>query len=124
MELTLTIWLTAELSDDLNAKDCDKISISAEHEPTKEDLDEFVREQGYEDYKSYFKAYIDDEEELKTVIEHVEKGDIFLVESEIEIDCRDGKAFQNFLLHKYQHELLANFMKEINDRCADFSVEA
>lgn len=121
MELTLTIWLTAELAD---AKTDDKISINAEHEPTKEDLDEFVREQGYEDYKSYFKTYIDDEEELETVIKHVENDDIFLVESEIEIDCRDGKAFQNFLLRKYQHQLLANFMKEINDRCADFNVEA
>lgn len=121
MELTLTIWLTAELAD---SKTDDKISISAEHEPTREDLDEFVREQGYEDYKSYFKAYIDDEEELKTIIEHVEQGDIFLVESEIKIDCKDGKAFQNFLLHKYQNELLANFMKEINDRCADLNIEA
>ena len=124
MELTLTIWLTAELADNLNAKDCDKISISAEHDPTREDLDEFVREQGYDNYKSYFETYIDDEEVLETVIKHVENGDIFLVESEIEIDCRDGKAFQNFLLHKYQHQLLSNFMKEINDRCADFNVEA
>ena len=124
MELTLTIWLVAELAGDLNAKDSDKISISAEHEPTREDLDEFVREQGYEDYKSYFKTYIDDEEELKTVIGYVEKGDVFLVESEIEIDCKDGKAFQNFLIRKYRSELLANFMKEIHDRCADFSVEA
>lgn len=124
MELTLTIWLTAELADNLNAKDCDKISINAEHDPTREDLDEFVREQGYDNYKSYFETYIDDEEVLETVIKHVENGDIFLVESEIEIDCRDGKAFRNFLLHKYQNELLANFMKEINDRCADFNVEA
>lgn len=121
MELTLTIWLTAELAD---AKTDDKISISAEHDPTREDLDEFVREQGYEDYKSYFKTYIDDEEDLKTVIENVEKGDIFLVESEIEIDCRDGKSFQNFLINKYQNELLANFMKEISDRYADLNIEA
>lgn len=124
MEITLTIWLTAELGGDCNAKDSDKISITAEHEPTREDLDEFVREQGYEDYKSYFKAYIDDEEEIDTIINYVERGDVFLVESEIEIDCKDGKAFQDFLLNKYQHELLANFMKEINDRCADFNVEA
>ena len=124
MEITLTIWLTAELAGDYTAKDSDKISITAEHEPTKEDLNEFAKEQGYADYQAYFKDYIDDEEELKTVIGYVEKGDVFLVESEIEIDCKDGKAFHDFLLHKYQTELLANFMKEINDRCADFTVEA
>ena len=124
MELTLTIWFTAELVGNLNAKNSDKISISAEHELTREDLDEFVHEQGYEDYKSYFKAYIDDEKELKDIIEYVEKNAIFLVAGEIEFDCRDKKALQDFLIHKYQYELLANFMKEINDRCADFTVEA
>ena len=124
MNLTLTIWLTAELAGDCTAKDSDKISITANHYPTKEDLNEFAVEQGYKDYQSYFKAYIDDEDELKTVIDYVEKGDVFLVESEIEIDCKDGKAFHDFLLHKYQSELLANFMKEIADRCADFDVEA
>ena len=124
MELTLTIWLTAELGGDCNAKDYDKIAITAEHYPTREDLDEFVHEQGYADYKAYFKAYVEDEEELETIINYVEKGDIFLVESEIDIDCKDKKAFQDFLVSKYQHQLLANFMKEINDRCADFNVEA
>lgn len=124
MEITLTIWLTAELAGECTAKDSDKISISAEHETTKEDLNEFARDQGYADYQAYFKDYIDDEEELKTVIGYVEDGKAYLVESEIEIDCNDGRAFHDFLLRKYQNELLANFMKEINDRCADFTVEA
>ena len=124
MEITLTIWLTAELAGECTAKDSDKISISAEHETTKEDLNEFARDQGYADYQAYFKDYIDDEEELKTVISYVEEGKAYLVESEIEIDCKDGKAFHDFLLRKYQNELLANFMKEIADRCADFTVEA
>ena len=33
-------------------------------------------------------------------------GDLVESEIEIEIDCRDGKAFQNFLLHKYQTNYL------------------
>ena len=124
MEITLTIWITAELTGECTATDSDKISISAEHITTKEDLNEFAKEQGYKDYQDYFKAYIDDEEELKAAIDYVEKGRAYLMESEIEIDFKDGKAFHNFLLRKYQNELLASFMKEINDRCADFVVEA
>lgn len=124
MEIALTLWLTAELVGDDVAKDNGKISIGAEHETTKEDLNEFAKDQGYADYQAYFKAYIDDEEELKTVIGHVEDGKAHLAESEIEIDCEDGKAFHDFLLRKYRNELLANFMKEIVDRCADFAVEA
>ena len=124
MEITLTIWLTAELTDKCTATDSDKISISAEHVTTKEDLNEFAKEQGYKDYQDYFKTYIDDEEEIKAIIGYVEKGRAYLVESEIEIDCKDGKSFHDFLLRKYQNELLASFMKEINDRCADFIVEA
>lgn len=124
MEITLTIWLTAELAGECTATDSDKISISAEHVTTKEDLNEFAKEQGYKNYQDYFKAYIDDEEEIKEIIDYVEKGRAYLMESEIEIDCKDGKAFHDFLLRKYQNELLASFMKEINDRCADFIVEA
>lgn len=124
MELALTIWLTAELDGGCTAKGSGGISIGAEHETTKEDLNEFAKGQGYADYQDYFKAYIDDEEELKAIIGHVEDGDACLAESEIEIDCRDGKAFHDFLLRKYQHELIANFMNEIADRCADFTVEA
>ena len=71
MEITLTIWLTAELAGECTAKDSDKISIIAEHETTKEDLNEFAKDQGYKDYQDYFEAYIDDEEELKTVIGYV-----------------------------------------------------
>ena len=73
MEITLTIWLTAELAGECTAKDSDKISISAEHETTKEDLNEFARDQGYADYQAYFKDYIDDEEELKKVLDKMKK---------------------------------------------------
>lgn len=124
MELALTIWLTAELAGGCNAKESGRISIAAEHDATEEDLNEFAHEQGYEDYQAYFKAHIDDEEELKAVIGYVEEGKAYLAESEIEVYCKDGKAFHGFLLRKYQSELLANFMKEIDDRCADFEVEA
>ena len=124
MELTLTIWLTAELGGDCTAKDSDKISITAEHNSTEEDLNEFAKEQGYKDYKAYLQDYVDDDEELGRLFDHVDKGDAFLVETTIEIDCKDGKAYQNFLSHKYQQELIENFMKEITDRCADFDVEA
>lgn len=124
MELTLTIWLTAELDGGCTAKGSGGISIGAEHETTKEDLNEFAKGQGYADYQDYFKAYIDDEEELARLFDCVDKGDAFLAETTIETDCRDGKAYHGFLLRKYQKELVENFMKEIDDRCADFDVEA
>lgn len=123
MELTLTIWLTAELGG-CEAIIDSKIAITAEHNLTKEDLDEFVHEQCYADYKAYFEECIDDQEYLDTIFEYVESGKVYLVEREIETECHDKARLQSFLLNKYQEKLLANFMKEIRKRCADFNVEA
>lgn len=121
MKLTLTIWLTAELAD---SKTDDKICITADHDLTKEDLEEFVQLQGYTNYKAYFKDYIDEEDLLNDIINYVEQGKAYLIETEIDVCCKDKANLHGFLLHKYQNELLANFMKEINDRCADLDIEA
>lgn len=121
MELTLTIWLAAKLE---GAEDEGGISISAEHDLTKEDLKEFARFRGYDDYKAYFKAHVDEEPLLNDIIGCVERGDVRVAETEIVACCEDKANLHGFLLRKYRSELLANFMKEIHYRCADFSVEA
>lgn len=121
MELTLAIRLAAELED---AKDEGWILISAEHDLTKEDLEEFARFRGCEDYKAYFKARVDEEPLLNDIIDCVEQGNVRVAETEIVACCEDKANLHGFLIRKYRSELLANFMKEIHDRCADFSVEA
>lgn len=121
MELTLTIWLVAELED---AKDDGRVCITANHDLTKEDLEEFVQLQGYTDYKAYFRDHVDEEDLLSDIIGYVEQGKTYLVETEIDVCCGDKDSLHGFLLRKYQGELLADFMKKINDRCADFNVEA
>ena len=121
MELTLTIRLAAELE---NAKGEGWVLISAEHDLTKEDLEEFARFRGYDDYEAYFKARVDEEPLLNDIIGCAERGDVSVAETEIAA-CRGEKAnLHEFLIRKHRSELLANFMKEIHDRCADFSVEA
>ena len=128
MYLTLTFCLTALFINSNTGKEASehsKISIEVEKQPTREDLEEFVKEQGYKDSKDYFKTYIDDDkEELKIVLAYVEKGDIYLVESHIDVYCKDKEAFQKFLLNKYQQQLVSAFVEKITSSCenGDFDI--
>ena len=121
MELTLAIRLAAELE---GAKEEGCVLISAEHDLTKEDLEEFAQFRGYADCKAYFKAHVDEEPLLNDIIGCAERGDMRAAETEIVACCGDKANLHGFLLRKHRSELLAAFMKEIRDRCADFSVEA
>ena len=128
MYLTLTFCLTALLINSNTGKevnDHSKISIEVEKQPTREDLEEFVKEQGYENSTEYFENYIgDDKEELRLVLAYVEKGDIYLVESHIDVYCKDKEAFQKFLLNKYQQQLVSAFIEQITSSCknGDFDI--
>ena len=127
MYLTLTFCLTAILfnsNTDKEAIDNSKISIEVEKEPTKEDLEEFVKEQGYENSTEYFEDYIgDDKEELKLVLGYVKQGDIYLVESHIDVYCNDREAFKKFLLNKYQQQLVSAFVEKITSSCENGDID-
>lgn len=127
MYLTLTICLTAILFNSNTGKetnDHSKIAIEVEKEPTREDLEEFVKEQGYKDSKDYFETYIgDDKEELKIVLGYVKQGDIYLVESHIDVYCKDKEAFQRFLINKYQQQLVSAFLEKITSSCENGDID-
>ena len=112
---------SSELED---AKNEGWVSISAERDLTKEDLEEFARFRGYADCKAYFKALVDEEPLPNDIIACAERANASAAETEIAACSEDKANLHGFLIRKYRSELLANFMKEIHDRCADFSVEA
>ena len=103
----------------INVTACDTedgtiICFKLEHDVTREDLDEFVRDQGYSGYKSYFSDYISDEDDLKDAIEDLE-NDRLPIEDIINIYCEDEKALKKFIAYKYQNEAIAGFLKELED---------
>ena len=103
----------------INVTACDTedgtiICFKLEHDVTREDLDEFVKDQGYSDYKSYFSDYISDEDDLKDAIEDLE-NDRLPIEDIINIYCEDEKALKKFIAYKYQNEAIAGFLKELED---------
>lgn len=109
-----TLWLTAESKD---LKDEEKISISVEHTLTLEDLNEFVKEQDYHNYKEYFydKIGLDDEDTIKESIIYIENGRVDWVTDTISFDCGDKKELENFISNKYQGKILREFLeKNIN----------
>lgn len=87
-----------------------KIAIIVVHRLTREDLDDFVREQGYDNYESYFSTYIKYEDVLNDIYENIKDNCIWAVEPYIQIDCDDAKALKKFILKKYQATILQNFM--------------
>ena len=107
----------------INVTACDTedgtiICFKLEHDVTREDLDEFVKDQGYSDYKSYFADYITDEDDLKDAIEYVE-NDQLPIEDIISIYCEDGKAFKEFIASKYQNKAVEGFLKQLEDAPID-----
>lgn len=111
MYITATIWLTAKTE---RSEDSDKISVEIDHDLTTEDLNEFVREQGYTDYKSYFSDYITDSDELNDVLETIANGTPYLIETEIDIECHDKQALEKFLLKKYQKQITQEFLSKLS----------
>lgn len=112
----MTIEINAYINVSLcKTEDETTICFELDHDLTREDLDEFVKEQGYSDYKSYFAFWIDDEDDLKGVIEDVENDRFYSVELYIIVDCKDEKALKKFIAYKYQNEAIAGFLKELED---------
>ena len=94
--------MTIEIKAYVNVCLCDTeddttIYFDLDHDVTREDLDEFVKDRGYSDYKSYFADYITDEDDLKDAIEDLE-NDQLSIEDIIDIYCEDKKAL--FILTK------------------------
>lgn len=92
------------------SKHNEKIAVEIEHRLTREDLDEFVREQGYDNYKSYFSAYINDEDILNDVYEDIKNNRMHDPEYYIMMEC-NSKALQKFILKKYQSKITQDFME-------------
>lgn len=111
MTITLKAWINASVCD---TEDDTTICFDLEHYLNREDLDEFVKEQGYSDYKSYFADWVD-EDDLKDVIEDVENDRFYSVELYIIVDCKDEKALKEFIAHKYQNEAIEGFLKQLED---------
>lgn len=103
----------------INVTACDTedettICFDLEHDVTREDLDEFVKDQGYSDYKSYFADYIRYEDDLKDAIEDLE-NDQLSIEDIIDIYCEDKKALKKFIAYKYQNEAVKAFLEQLED---------
>ena len=111
MTITLKTYINASVCD---TEDDTTICFDLEHDVNREDLDEFVREQGYSDYKSYFADYITDEDDLKDAIKDVE-NDGLSIEDIIDIYCEDEKALKRFITSKYQNEAIEGFLKQLED---------
>lgn len=112
MKIPFEVWITVET---INSQNCTKLCVSLNHDLTKEDLEEFAESQGYDSVESYFKNYInDDEEELETVLTDYKNDNCLLVESDIEIYCGDKNALENFLHHKYEDEVLSKFCENLS----------
>ena len=116
MIITTTIWLTAETE---RSEDSEKIFVEIEHDLTREDLNEFVREQGFSDYKSYFSHYITDSDDLNEVLNDIEKN--ICIETDIKIYCDNLPELQNFIQRKYQNEILRALLKKI--KTEDYSLD-
>lgn len=112
MTVTLKTYINVSVCD---TEDETTTYFDLDHDLTREDLDEFVKEQGYSDYKSYFAFWIDDEDDLKGVIEDVENEQFYSVELYIIVDCKDEKALKKFIAYKYQNEAVAAFLKQLED---------
>ena len=111
----MTIEINAYINVSLcKTEDETTICFDLEHDVTREDLDEFVKDQGYSNYKSYFSDYIRDEDDLKDAIEDLE-NDRLPIEDIINIYCEDEKALKKFIAYKYQNEAIAGFLKELED---------
>ena len=118
--------MTIEIKAYVNVCLCDTeddttIYFDLDHDVTREDLDEFVKDRGYSNYKSYFADYITDEDDLKDAIEYVE-NDQLPIEDIISLYCEDGKTFKEFIASKYQNEAVEGFLKQLEDAPID-SVE-
>ena len=111
MTITLKTYINASVCD---TEDDTTICFDLDHDVTREDLDEFVKDRGYSDYKSYFADYITDEDDLKDAIEYVE-NDQLSIEDIISLYCEDGKAFKEFIASKYQNEAVEGFLKQLED---------
>ena len=109
MELIYDFWLTVET---LDSKDSAKIAVQFDHDLTLEDLQEFVKNQGYSSVDAYFKQWIDDEEELEDVLKSVKDNNVFLIESAIDIYCNDKKPLCEFLTKKYQRKALEVYLEK------------
>ena len=115
MTTTIKAYVNVCLCD---TEDNTTIYFDLDHDLNREDLDEFVREQGYSDYKSYFADWLD-EDDLKDVIEDVENDRFYSVEICIIVDCKDEKALKEFIAHKYQNEAIEGFLKQLEDAPID-----
>ena len=93
-----------------------KIFVKATHYPTKNDLNEFAVDQGFNDYEDYFKTFVSDDDDMRDIIETVEKNptDCHGVECYISVDCRDEKPFKSFLAQKYREKVLEAFLESLN----------
>ena len=111
MIITTEIWLTAEIEQ---SRDSNKITVEFEHDLTRRDLNEFVREKGFDDYKSYFSHHITDNDALSEVLLDIKKGNVFLIESDIKIHCGEFDELKKFILNKYQFQMCQAFLRQID----------
>lgn len=109
MNLIYDFYLTVKT---LDSKDYAKIAIEVDHDLTLEDLEEFVKEEGYDSIESYFKQWIDDEDCLNDTLNDVQNNKLFLVETAIIVYCRDEKSLCNFLTQKYQKQALQAYLEK------------
>ena len=108
--------VTLEISINKNVR---KIHVSATVYPTKEDLNEFAKEQQFDDYEAYVRAFVEEDDDIRDIIVVVEKhpNDCSLVEPYIDVECKDKSSFQDFLRNKYQQKVIDQFYEQLTDRC-------
>ena len=111
MTITLKAWINVSVCD---TEDDTTTYFELGHDVNREDLDEFVKDQGYSDYKSYFADYISDEDDLKDAIEDLE-NDQLPIEDIINIYCEDEKALKEFIAYKYQNKAIEGFLKQLEE---------
>lgn len=111
MTITYTTMLVAQIC---NSNDYIQTYFNFDHELTKKDLEEFVQWKGYSDYKSYFKDYIEDEDQLSETLEDADK-DSFLVENDIIVYCEDEESLRDFITEKYREKALKAFLNQLEE---------
>ena len=117
MELTFDAWIT------VGKEDYDYIQkrVIVDYNLTKEDLEEFVKEQGFSNSTDYFMEYIDEgsEKENKKYFNEFIKPYLeekcYMLESEIDVTCKDEKSLENFLIEKYEDKFNDLLLKKIDE---------
>lgn len=95
--------------------------ITVQHDLTKADLEEFVKEQQFSSVKQYFMYYIDqgskedNEKYYKEFIEPFVDKNCDLLETEIIVTCGDKKALYDFIENKYKQKINRRILMKLED---------